>query len=109
MGVRCTYFVLGSINIFLLGLVVIYVGWTQARGHHVAAVDPLGINYADLHDAFNDRKGTPPELVVRNYMLGKGLFEGKDVPRNIVGKQVSVPTHKNKLLLLEGAALWCFG
>lgn len=49
----------------------------QARGHHVAAVDPLGLKYADLHAAFSNRKGSPSELVVRNYMLGKGSPLGK--------------------------------
>jgi hypothetical protein len=49
----------------------------QARGHHVAAVDPLGLKYADLHAAFSNRKGAPSELVVRNYMLGKGSPLGK--------------------------------
>ncbi|KAL1139167.1 hypothetical protein AAG570_009227 [Ranatra chinensis] len=43
----------------------------QARGHLVAELDPLGITYADLHSAFKDRKGTPHEVVVRQYMLGK--------------------------------------
>uniref|UniRef100_T1JD00 2-oxoglutarate dehydrogenase complex component E1 n=1 Tax=Strigamia maritima TaxID=126957 RepID=T1JD00_STRMM len=48
----------------------------QTRGHHVASLDPLKVHYADLHSAFKDRKGTPPELVVRNYML-----ETKDMDR----------------------------
>lgn len=48
----------------------------QSRGHHAAALDPLKITYADLHQGFEDRKGTPPELVVRNYML-----EEKDMHR----------------------------
>lgn len=37
----------------------------------MAALDPLKITYADLHQGFEDRQGTPPELVVRNYMLGR--------------------------------------
>ncbi|NEU33054.1 hypothetical protein GN156_20375, partial [bacterium LRH843] len=41
----------------------------QARGHLVAELDPLGIMYADLHSKFQDRKGTPHEVVVRQYML----------------------------------------
>nr|CAD7573053.1 unnamed protein product [Timema californicum] len=41
----------------------------QARGHLVAELDPLGIMYADLHSTYTDRKGQPPESVVRNYML----------------------------------------
>ncbi|XP_046392850.1 2-oxoglutarate dehydrogenase, mitochondrial isoform X2 [Ischnura elegans] len=48
----------------------------QARGHHVAAVDPLEINYGDLHGGYQKGKGAPPELVVRNYML-----EEKDMDR----------------------------
>jgi hypothetical protein len=43
----------------------------QARGHLVADLDPLGITYADLHGTYTDRKGAPPEQVVRHYMLGK--------------------------------------
>jgi hypothetical protein len=46
----------------------------QARGHLVAALDPLGITYADLHDTYTDRKGAPPEQVVRHYMLGKAAY-----------------------------------
>ncbi|PNF19902.1 2-oxoglutarate dehydrogenase, mitochondrial [Cryptotermes secundus] len=41
----------------------------QARGHLVADLDPLGITYADLHGTYTDRKGAPPEQVVRHYML----------------------------------------
>jgi len=41
----------------------------QARGHLVADLDPLGITYADLHGTYTDRKGSPPEQVVRHYML----------------------------------------
>lgn len=43
----------------------------QARGHLVADLDPLVITYADLHGTYTDRKGAPPEQVVRHYMLGK--------------------------------------
>ncbi|KAJ4431871.1 hypothetical protein ANN_20477 [Periplaneta americana] len=39
-----------------------------ARGHLVAELDPLGIMYADLHGTYTDRKGAPPEQVVRHYM-----------------------------------------
>lgn len=46
----------------------------QARGHLVAELDPLGIMYADLHGRVRDRKGAPPERVVRQYMQGKGEF-----------------------------------
>uniref|UniRef100_A0A2Z5RE50 2-oxoglutarate dehydrogenase complex component E1 n=1 Tax=Reticulitermes speratus TaxID=60591 RepID=A0A2Z5RE50_9NEOP len=41
----------------------------QARGHLVADLDPLGITYADLHGTYTDRKGAPPEQVVRHHML----------------------------------------
>ncbi|XP_018915993.1 2-oxoglutarate dehydrogenase complex component E1 isoform X2 [Bemisia tabaci] len=41
----------------------------QARGHLVAELDPLGINYADLHSKYKDRKGAPHEIVVRNHLL----------------------------------------
>ncbi|KAJ8978434.1 hypothetical protein NQ317_019673 [Molorchus minor] len=38
------------------------------RGHHIAKLDPLGINSADLDDQ------TPQELVYRNYNFGKKLM-----------------------------------
>jgi len=41
----------------------------QARGHHIAKLDPLGITYADLH---SKKEKDAKEIVVRNYMQGYG-------------------------------------
>ena len=57
--------------ILLLVFVNSLTAMIQARGHLVADLDPLGITYADLHGTYTDRKGAPPEQVVRHYMLGK--------------------------------------
>ncbi|ODN05664.1 2-oxoglutarate dehydrogenase, mitochondrial [Orchesella cincta] len=46
----------------------------QARGHHIARLDPLEITFADLHANDKDAKA----IVVRNYMEG---YEEKDMDR----------------------------
>jgi len=46
----------------------------QARGHHIARLDPLEITFADLHPNHKDAKA----IVVRNYM---DSYEEKDMDR----------------------------
>lgn len=43
----------------------------QARGHLAAELDPLGIMYGANDETYTVRKGAPPDVVVRQHMLGK--------------------------------------
>lgn len=54
-----------------------FVCCVKQRGHLVADVDPLGIVYADLHSAYEQRGASPSAVVVRDHMLGNlalGVF-----------------------------------